>query len=494
MSIVDAQQLKAIIHEENWDQLLELVKPKYFVKQEAREPPNTAILAQICQILITETSPNMVKILCLKCLGNSCLDSYKYRQYTLENRESDKYNKYLYDKLAENNVYEYEKDCDYPYSSHFPYDGIIKWTINYISAHDEYNATTVENEDVLAYLNHNNLKQAIMNSIQSDHKLLANAACIFVHNAVKQLQENYFTDDEKNHLCSQLLKPIKEGFTSAKDALLYILHYPNVFETTYNNMAVNEKLDLLEIIYDELWQSTHQTVSTLTNDAAEFLALTFCKKSDLILKTVDTYVDSIDPTEIILILNILGSLTLMPYKISKNARPLIINCKYLLMSLHMMGKESNNYFTPITNLSQVAPNIQRRTIHVNSTTNDASVTEQTTNHDPQDHPVYGFKSGLIKVIGNMVYRNKMYQDLFREIDGIPLLLDCCNIDARNPLILQWTILALRNLCEGNLENQEIIRNCKKEGVAENAVLQEIGLTLHEDADGQSVCIAPLRRD
>lgn len=90
------------------------------------------------------------------------------------------------------------------------------------------------------------------------------------------------------------------------------------------------------------------------------------------------------------------------------------------MSLHMMGKESNNYFTPITNLSQVAPNIQRRTIHVNSTINDAGITEETTNHDPQDHPVYGFKSGLIKVIGNMVYRNKMCQDLVSDIAYVNL--------------------------------------------------------------------------
>lgn len=165
------------------------------------------------------------------------------------------------------------------------------------------------------------------NSIQSDHKPLASAACIFVHNALKEFQEKYFTDDERKSLCSQLLKPIKEGLTSAKDALLYTLHHPNVFETTYNSMTMNEKLDLLQIIYDELWQSTSQTAPVLTNDAAEFLASTFCKTSDLILKTVDTYVDSIDPTEVILILNILGPLTLMPYKISKNARPLIINCK-----------------------------------------------------------------------------------------------------------------------------------------------------------------------
>ncbi|EZA50247.1 Ataxin-10-like protein [Ooceraea biroi] len=66
--------------------------------------------------------------------------------------------------------------------------------------------------------------------------------------------------------------------------------------------------------------------------------------------------------------------------------------------------------------------------------------------------------------------------------------------APSRVIPQWTILALRNLCEGNLENQEIIRNCKKEGVLDNPVLQEMGLTLHEDEDGKSIRIAPLRRN
>lgn len=170
------------------------------------------------------------------------------------------------------------------------------------------------------------------NSVQSSHKPLASAACIYVHNALKELHEDYFADDERNHLCARLLKPIKEGFASAKDALLRILHRPNAFEIAYHSMAMNEKLDLLEIIYNELWESACQTAQTdfnpmLTNDAVEFLALTFCKRSDLILKTVDKYVESVDPAEVILILNILGLLTSMPYKISENARCLVINCK-----------------------------------------------------------------------------------------------------------------------------------------------------------------------
>lgn len=170
------------------------------------------------------------------------------------------------------------------------------------------------------------------NSIQSDHTLLASAACIFMHNALKELHEDYFTNDERNYLCFQLLKPIKEGLISAKDALLHILRRANVFDIIYNSMAMNEKLDLLQIIYNELWESKCETTQIdfnpiFTNKVVEFLALTFCERSDLILKTVDTYVDVIDPTEVILILDILGLFTSLSYKILENAKSLVINCK-----------------------------------------------------------------------------------------------------------------------------------------------------------------------
>ncbi|KYM83215.1 Ataxin-10 [Atta colombica] len=519
---IDSQKLKTIINEKDWDQLLQNVEPKHFVRQESETILDASILAQMCQVLLNEeVTPDTIIILCLKCLGNSCLDSYKHKQHRIENIESVKYSKNLYNELVESDLCKQRKNCDYPHDSHFPYNGVIEWTVDYIKIHGKPTYHLIDNEldifrlsiqflcnlftyacpnitsaeeDILRYLNCDNLKQAILSRMQSDNRLLANAACIYVHNALKKLCHNYFTMEKKD-IFLQLLKPAKEGFTSAKDALLFLLHQPNIFEDVYNNITVNEKLDLLKIIYDEVWNAWQSDFNTvITEDQAEFLTLTFCKKSDLILKTVNTYVNSIDPTEIILILNILGLLTTQ-CKLSENVRSLLINCKYLLMSLHMMGKETDNYFTPITNLSQVAPNTQRRTINVCSNINDTEESEATAaNCDPQEHPAYGFKAGLIQVIANVVHKNKMCQDLFREIDGIPLLLDCCNIDARNPLILQWTILALRNLCEGNPENQEIIKNCKKTGVPDNPALQEMGLTLHEDADGKLIRIVPLRRN
>ena len=57
--------------------------------------------------------------------------------------------------------------------------------------------------------------------------------------------------------------------------------------------------------------------------------------------------------------------------------------------------------------------------------------------------------------------------------------------------MQWTILALRNLCEDNPANQEIIRDCSRVGIVESSVLREMGVTLHEDEDGKKIGIVPL---
>uniref|UniRef100_A0A8D0SRK0 Ataxin-10 n=1 Tax=Sus scrofa TaxID=9823 RepID=A0A8D0SRK0_PIG len=46
----------------------------------------------------------------------------------------------------------------------------------------------------------------------------------------------------------------------------------------------------------------------------------------------------------------------------------------------------------------------------------------------------GFKSHLIRLIGNLCYKNKENQDKVSELDGIPLILDSCGIDDSNPFL------------------------------------------------------------
>ncbi|GJQ66423.1 hypothetical protein Trydic_g4436 [Trypoxylus dichotomus] len=140
-------------------------------------------------------------------------------------------------------------------------------------------------------------------------------------------------------------------------------------------------------------------------------------------------------------------------------KSLLINCAFLLKSIHSIGKESENNFSVISKLSQVD--------------DDADL-------EIFQHPSYGFKALVIRLLANLCWKHRENQNLMRELDCIPLLLDCCNIDARNPFIIQWVVFAVRNLCENNLQNQEIIAAMNKQGVVSSDTLNQMGITLHSD--------------
>nr|CCA15377.1 conserved hypothetical protein [Albugo laibachii Nc14] len=74
----------------------------------------------------------------------------------------------------------------------------------------------------------------------------------------------------------------------------------------------------------------------------------------------------------------------------------------------------------------------------------------------------GYRSHMIAVIGNLCYRARVHQDLLRRLGGIPLVLNHCIIDERNPLIREWSLVAIRNICEDNAENQQFIASLKQQ--------------------------------
>eukprot|EP00026_Physarum_polycephalum_P016571 Phypoly_transcript_17506.p1 GENE.Phypoly_transcript_17506~~Phypoly_transcript_17506.p1 ORF type:complete len:117 (-),score=28.70 Phypoly_transcript_17506:265-615(-) len=80
------------------------------------------------------------------------------------------------------------------------------------------------------------------------------------------------------------------------------------------------------------------------------------------------------------------------------------------------------------------------------------------------------------LIANLTYNNKGNQDEVRELGGVELVLNHCNIDDTNPFIREWAIYAIKNLLEGNPENQEIVRGLKAEKVSDtHGVMQEMGI-------------------
>ncbi|KAI3800488.1 hypothetical protein L1987_28579 [Smallanthus sonchifolius] len=69
-------------------------------------------------------------------------------------------------------------------------------------------------------------------------------------------------------------------------------------------------------------------------------------------------------------------------------------------------------------------------------------------------PYKGFRGDIVAVIGNYAYKRKHVQDEIRDKNGILLMLQQCVTDDENPFLREWGIWSVRNLLEGNLENQK----------------------------------------
>ncbi|XP_017883497.1 ataxin-10 isoform X2 [Ceratina calcarata] len=425
-------QLESAYAQGNWNELSILLDPKLFKTLESGELFAFPILGKVSEILTTENPnvPDEIKIACLKCLGNSCFNGYIHKEYDSNVIEKGIYCHKLYSTLTNNEKLE---ELEYPVDTHFPYEGIIEWAVNLIKSYKTDIDVSHEKLKILrlsiqflcnlftfAYkddkypdqqkapqcLYDGDLKDVIMNLTQSEHVPLVKASCIFIHNALKEFEGECFTATEEKLLCSLLLKPINEGFESAKEALMFLLCRPNVLPTAYDDMTIANRLCLLNILHEEV-SSSGEYLSP--RNTVEFLIERFCARSDLILKTVDM-IDEVETREIVILLDIIGTLTLGScdrYNFLKGYKNLLINCIYLLKSIQMIGKQSDNYFTPLQKLSDVAVVMQE----ARNESAEGNGVGKEMKSDIQSHPVFGFKAGLIRVIGNLSYKNEECQNL-----------------------------------------------------------------------------------
>jgi ataxin-10 len=98
--------------------------------------------------------------------------------------------------------------------------------------------------------------------------------------------------------------------------------------------------------------------------------------------------------------------------------------------------------------------------------------------------LFGLKRDLLQLISNLLYHCPQMQVKVRELKEVSLLLNQCHIDHSNPYILQWAILAIRNLCEDNPANQQLIAQLETQGIAEAASQLEFGCEVEIGADGR----------
>ncbi|KAJ0100466.1 hypothetical protein Patl1_20059 [Pistacia atlantica] len=104
----------------------------------------------------------------------------------------------------------------------------------------------------------------------------------------------------------------------------------------------------------------------------------------------------------------------------------------------------------------------------------------TNSHSYKTCPYMGFRRDIVAVISNCAYRRKHIQDEIRERNGVLLLLQQCVTDEDNPFLREWGIWSVRNLLEGNAENQQAVIDLELQGSVEVPELAGLGLKVEVD--------------
>ncbi|URE25827.1 Spinocerebellar ataxia type 10 protein domain [Musa troglodytarum] len=95
-------------------------------------------------------------------------------------------------------------------------------------------------------------------------------------------------------------------------------------------------------------------------------------------------------------------------------------------------------------------------------------------------PYKGFRRDLVSIIGNCLHGRKQVQEDIRQQNAIPLLLQQCVVDEDNPLLREWGLWSMRNLLEGNAENQHEVAQLQLQEPVNTPEIAGIGLR-HENA-------------
>jgi len=92
-----------------------------------------------------------------------------------------------------------------------------------------------------------------------------------------------------------------------------------------------------------------------------------------------------------------------------------------------------------------------------------------------------FHRDVVRLLGNLCWKNRHNQDIVRDLNGIAAVLGSFQVNEASPFIRQWAVFALRNLCEDNLENQEVVAGIQLRGTDDcRGILEEMGLEIELD--------------
>jgi len=207
-----------------------------------------------------------------------------------------------------------------------------------------------------------------------------------------------------------------------------------------------------------LYEVVCENGEVVTENALRFVTAQFKRRATLLFVTMKSR-EPVDPREVVYLLEVICkscSEDSLRTRVLQTDKSLLIDTMYLLRMVHESGREhADGMFGIRPKLDDV----------------------RDTDGNMATDPVFGFKRDLVRLLANLCHECLINQEEVREHKGIELLLDCSQADGRNPLITQWVVLAVRNLCQDNPANQEVIRAIEAKGKMDQDLMDQVGVQI-----------------
>lgn len=298
----------------------------------------------------------------------------------------------------------------------------------------------------------------------SDSKIRRFSCMTFFNCLSEPVRKEFLSNDEKSpQVINKLLSCFKnDEIEWSLYSMEFFIEDEIFMDKVYSKLELMDRHIVMDIILERFAKHIANYVCRIPAETVLFLVDNLIKMVKFCLnKPSNQSVEDLDPVETMKHFEALCYASLLPEfsDIIKKNSYLLELLLLLLKTVHFLGKEGKNDFSPIENLR--------------------SLTEQDENIAKS--PFYGLKCVLIRLIANMCHESQTNQNIVRETSGIELILDCCNLDARNPFIIQWCILAVRNLMQNNFENQQTLARLSQSGSFSNSpLLDELGINVVEN--------------
>lgn len=255
------------------------------------------------------------------------------------------------------------------------YTKIIKVMLQFLS-----NLTTFANNKANVLLS---LRFLIIDLLSnSDYEPIIYA---LFYNVIKDTKINLKMINENiNHVLLNLMSTSENN--EYLEYIIVELVQNSSFYNDYPHYIHKQKLLILDTVKEHMYNKDFK----VEEDFIEILAQQFKTKCNKILALASQNDEELEAIEVNYLLDILASLSgIEQYLLDmQNDKALLDECAKLLEIIQCLGKVENNCFTSIQKLADVT--------------------------SPADsmkmHPAFGFKAGLIRILGNLCWKNKGNQD------------------------------------------------------------------------------------